>query len=363
MKKLLLILCACAILLSGTACKKNKEKDTNKETTNTPETEITTTVPETTETGEAVGTGDAVDTVEVLDTTVTDDTTVPADTTPADTTVSADTTVPADTTVSADTTVPADTTAKDTEPRETIDLDGDGISDGFIVEGETGFDPEEIHDQPIQGGEPTDETMSSETISDGGKESGLWPTEKLPEDVPAFDDYEEMYPAIQDDGDTATNWYLGVDATEEEYEKWLEDLKAAGYIESEKIVGFWGNGEQIINVYTEYVDDEFCVNIDIFKSDPVEYPEEVSKIFPTFIPSDSTLYGWYVIEDDPNLLSVAYACGLNFDKDLNAYKKTLADAGFTVSDNEATKTVDGKTYVVRYGDEVSAYEDCLEYEF
>lgn len=246
--------------------------------------------------------------------------------------------------------------------RETIDLDGDGISDGYVIEGVQGFDEEEVHDNPNEGQIVDSGTIQTTVIAEGGKEEGLWPTEDIPEDVPAFEEYEEMYPAQKEESDTATNWYLGFDATEEEYEAWLDQLRKEGYTESDKIVGFWGNGEQIINVSTEMDGDIFCVNIDIFKSEPVQYPDAVKNNFPIFTPSDSTLYGWY-LSDEGDLLNVGYACGASFEADLTAYKQALTDAGFTVSESEATKTVDGKTYVVRYGDEVSRYEDALEYIF
>ena len=296
MKKFLLILCVCAILLSGTACKKNNNE--------TPD-----------ETG--------------------------------------------------------DVTAEVTQPRETIDIDGDGKSDGYVVEGISGFDPDEVQpdetgdgdegDTPVQN--TADETTPTVVISDGGNKKGLWPSDSVPEDVPAFEDYEEMYPAQYTDGESSEDWYLSFDSTEKDYDAWLKKLEQEGYTESDKIVGFWGNGEQILNLYTEEIDGEFCVSIDIFKSKPVEYPAEVSKVFPEFTHTDSTLYGWYVKAGSPNVLSVSYACGKSFSQDLEAYKQKLTDAGFTVTGESATKEVDGKTYTVRYGDTVSTYEDCLEFEY
>ena len=299
MKKLLLVMCVCAILVSGTACKK----------TNNPASD---------ETG--------------------------------------------------------DVTGEVTQPRETIDIDGDGISDGYVVEGISGYDPDEV--QPDETGEnaegdegdtpvvnDADETTPTVIISDGGDEEGLWPSDSIPEDVPAFEEYKEMYPAQYVDGGSAEEWYLSFDATEKSYEEWLEKLKQEGYTESDKIVGFWGNGEQILNIMTEEIDGEFCVSIDIFKSKPVEYPEAVSTVFPEFTHTDSTLYGWYVKEGSPNLLSVSYACGQSFSQDLEAYKKKLTEAGFTVTAECATKEVDGKIYTVRYGDTVSKYEDSLEFEY
>ncbi len=297
MKKFLLIMCVCAILLTGTACKKDK--------TQSPD-----------ETG--------------------------------------------------------DVTAEITQPRETIDLDGDGISDGYVVEGISGFDPDEVHtdepdentgdegDTPVQN--TADETSPTVIISDGGKDEGLWPS-VIPDDVPVFEDYKEMYPAQYIDSDSAEEWYLSFDSTEKDYDAWLKKLADEGYTESDKIVGFWGNGEQILNLYTEEVDGEFCVSIDIFKSKPVEYPDAVSKVFPEFTHTDSTLYGWYIKEGSPNKLSVSYACGQSFAQDLEAYKQKLSDAGFTVTADSATKEVDGKTYTVRYGDTVSAYEDSLEFQY
>ncbi len=299
MKKFLLIMCVCAILLAGTSCKSKK-----------------TDVPD--ETG--------------------------------------------------------DVTAEDTKPRETIDIDGDGISDGYVVEGISGYDPDEVHtDEAGEGDEgdtpvknTADDTMPTIVISDGGKEEGLWPSENIPDDVPAYENYEEMYPVQYTDNESSEEWYLSFDSTEKDYEDWIEKLIEEGYQESDKIVGFWGNGEQILNIFTEEIDGEFCVSIDIFKSKPVEYPSEVSGIFPEFTESDSTLYGWYVKpgkDGAPNVLSISYACGYKFEDDLAAYKQKLTDAGFTVTDEFATKEVDGKTYTVRYGDTVSASEDSLEFEY
>ncbi|MBQ4561610.1 MAG: hypothetical protein IJA55_04705 [Clostridia bacterium] len=313
MKKILLVMCVCAILLTGTACKKKSNAPAPGE-----------------DSGDIVG-------------------------------------------------MPV---TEETKPRETIDIDGDGKSDGYVVEGIEGYDPSEVHtddetgpatdgngdtegssgaedpDTPVQN--TADETTPAIVISDGGSEKGLWPTDSLPKDVPAFEDYKEMYPTQYADGESAEEWYLSFDSTEKDYEDWLEKLKAEGYVESDKIVGFWGNGEQILNLYTEEIDGEFCVSVDIFKSKPVEYPEAVSKVFPAFSVSDSTLYGWYV---KGNKLSVSYACGKSFASDLEAYKKKLTEAGFTVTGDSATKEVDGKTYTVRYGDSVSKYEDSLEFTY
>ncbi len=314
MKKLLLIMCVCAILLTGTACKKNKDND------------------------------------------VTDDT--------------------------------GEVKTEDTQERETIDLDGDGISDGYIIEGIPGDDGGPTEDDDSEDGSndasndpsesgadtpdssgnqdtvtPTTDTMKSEVISQGGTEEGLWPEEEIPEDVPAYEDYSKMYQVTHDEGDTSEEWYLSFDSTEKDYNEWVKKLEAEGYRESDKIVGFWGNGEQILNLFTEEIDGDFCVSIDIFKSKPVEYPETVSKIFPEFENTDSTLYGWYITDDEPKTLSVSYACGSNFAGDLNIYKNKLSEAGFTVTESEATKEVDGVTYSVRYGDAVNRYEDCLEYVY
>ncbi|MBR6514045.1 MAG: hypothetical protein IKT46_04335 [Clostridia bacterium] len=253
-------------------------------------------------------------------------------------------------------------------PRETIDIDGDGISDGYVIEGIPAdeideYDPDAVvdDDTPIING--ADETQVVETLTEGGTDDGLWPTEQIPQDVPSYDNYTEMYPATHTESENSEEWYLSFDSSEKDYEDWLEKLAEEGYTESDKIVGFWGNGEQILNLLTEEVDGEFCVSIDIFKSKPVEYPEAVSSIFPEFTHTDSTLYGWFVTEGTPNTLSVSYACGKSFATDLNAYKQKLSDAGFTVTADSATKTVDGKTYTVRYGDSLSRYEDCLEYEY
>ncbi len=305
MKKFLLIMCVCAILLTGAACK-------NKNTPNTPD-----------ETGEVAST--------------------------------------------------------DTQSRETIDLDGDGVSDGYIIEGTPGNDPSAEEPDPADpdsgnssdgnGGESsvggvTDTGIMEPTVlTEGGTEEGLWPTESVPEDVPVFEDYTEMYPATYNEQAASEEWYLGFDTTEKDYEAWVKELEKNGYRESDKIVGFWGNGEQILNLFTEDIDGVFSVSVDIFKSKPVEYPKEVADVFPEFKPTDSTLYGWYVVEGEPNVLSVSYACGSNFAAELSAYKKQLTDAGFTVTDDYATKEVDGKTYTVRYGDTVDRYEDCFEFEF
>ncbi len=293
MKKFLLIMCVCAILLSGTACKKNNNE--------TPD-----------ETG--------------------------------------------------------DVTAEATQPRETIDLDGDGISDGYVIEGISGFDPDEVHtDETGENGEPVndvvDDVITPTVISEGGTEEGLWPTESIPKDVPAYEDYKEMYPVTHTDSETSEEWYLSFDSTEKDYDKWIEKLKQEGYTESDSIVGFWGNGEQILNIFTEEVDGEFCVSLDIFKSKPIEYPATVSEVFPEFTHTDSTLYGWYIKEGTPNTLSVSYACGDSFDADLEAYKKKLADAGFDVTSDCATKHVDGKAYTVKYGDSLSIYEDRLDFQY
>lgn len=307
MKKVLLILCACAILLTSAACggKKDDKKDKSKET------------------GEAA---------------------------------------------------------------VTVDIDGDGIQDGTLIEGTPGTsegpaiiggdeinsgdnsadDPDNSSEDP-QGGSsevtPDSGIQTPEIIAEGGTEPGLWPEENVPEDVPAYDDYEEMYPITHTDNDTSEEWYLSFDATEQSYEEYLDKLKAEGYKESDKIYGFWGNGQQILNIFTEEVGGVLCVSIDIFKSKPVEYPATVKNIFPEFKPSDSTLYGWYITDDAPKTLSVSYACGENFAQDLAAYKNTLANAGFTVTEDEAYIDKDGKTYSVRYGDAVDMYEDCLEYVY
>ena len=302
MKKFLLIMCVCAILLTGAACKNKKDPTTPDET------------------GEVSST--------------------------------------------------------DTQSRETIDLDGDGVSDGYVIEGNAGSENgvENNGGNEANNGnegnsdsgvvvEPETEIMEPTVLSEGGTKKDLWPSESVPKDVPEFKNYSEMYPATYTEQESSEEWYLGFDTTEKDYEAWIKQLENNGYRESDKIVGFWGNGKQILNLYTEEIDGEFSVSVDIFKSKPVEYPAEVAKVFPEFKPTDSTLYGWYVVEGEPNVLSVAYACGSNFAAELSAYKKQLTDAGFTVTDEYATKEVDGKTYTVRYGDTVDEYEDCFEFEF
>ncbi len=262
-------------------------------------------------------------------------------------------------------------TADDTEEiveKETIDIDGDGKSDGYKIEGISGTEDDPSNNSNDPDGEndivPDTEIMKSEVIAEGGTEPGLWPTESVPENVPEYNDYKQMYDVTHDDLDTSENWYMSFDSTEKSYEDYIAKLREDGYKESDKISGFWGNGEQILDVFTEEVDGELCVSIDIIKSKPVVYPDAVKNIFPEFNVSDSTLYGWYDVEKDGGkLLSVSYACGENFAIDLNAYKNKLSEAGFTVTQDQASIEKDGKTYIVRYGDAVSRYEDCLEYVY
>lgn len=253
---------------------------------------------------------------------------------------------------------------------ESSDANGENKTDGNKNDSSSG--KKEDDKDPEASGDSSDsndviadsEIMEPEIISKGGTKPGLWPTESVPENVPEFNDYTEMYNVTHDDYDSSEIWYLSFDSTEKSYEEYVEKLIAEGYKQSDKISGFWGNGEQIIDLFTEEVDGEFCVSIDITKCKPVEYPKTVKEIFPLITVSDSTLYGWYEVDqDDGKLFSVSYACGENFAFDLNAYKNQLSEAGFTVTENEATIEKDGKTYTVRYGDAVSAYEDTLEYVY
>lgn len=285
MKKILLILCACAILLSSAACSCDSDKPSATDETG----EI--------ETGEAVIDGTVIDPIP-----------------------------------------------------GTVDNSDDNNGDG-----------NNKNNTPTV--TPDTDVSSPEIITPGGTEPGLWPNESIPEDVPAYEDYSQMYNVTHDEHEESEEWYLSFDSTEKDFEAYLDKLRSEGYKESSKIYGFWGNGEQILNIFTEEVDGEFCVSIDIFKSKPVVYPDEVKNNFPEFTVSDSTLYGWYVVEGSPKKLSVSYACGENFAQDLSAYKTKLSEAGFTVTENQATLEKNGKTYTVRYGDDLDAYEDQLEYEF
>lgn len=349
MKRFLLILCACAVILTFGACKKKNNTEAPDETGEAIETSdvIADDTDKSDETKKSTDseTGNGSDTEEAADDTSdgsgnsnTSDTTGTNDS--KDTSGTADTTEPDDSSVTNETTEPDDPgDEKDTEK------DTDNTKDTETPVADMGVDIPEV-------------------VTPGGTEPGLWPADSIPSDVPAYDVYSEMYTVTHDEHEESEEWYLSFDSTEEAYEDYLEKLADAGYIESDKIVGFWGNGNQILNLFTEDVDGEFCVSIDIFKSKPVNYPKEVLKVFPEFKVSDSTLYGWYVLEEeDCNTLSVSYACGKDFFLDLSTYKQQLSDAGFTVTEDEATIEKDGKTYIVRYGDNLDAYEDSLEYVY
>lgn len=317
MKKILLVLCACALLLSAAACGSDDKADHEKD-------------------GTKAGTKQTQKADADTGTTEDDTVSVKDDITPEDDVVVSD-----DTSVSGTIIEPSGTGYEPIDPDETFDSDEPA-------------DPSDTNTSPIY---VEDDTIIQETISEGGTESGLWPTESVPEEIPEYTDYTEMYAITHDETDTSENWYFSFDTTEEGYIEWLDKLSAAGYTESNKIVGFWGNGDHIINLFTEEIDGVFCVSVDVFRSKPVVMPAG-TEVFPAFSTTDSTLYGWYTKE---NTVNISYACGMNFDVDLEAYKLTLAANGFTVSDNEATLTKDGKTYMVKYN--ISNYEDIIEYTY
>lgn len=347
MKKFLLVLCVCAVLLSGTACKK-KNPDTPDNT------------------GDAIETADVVSN-DSAESDKTDETKDPSED-PADTSDMSSQTQEAIDSTEPD--APSDETA---DTADSADTDDTVPSDDSTETKDTDKpkDTEKETDDPKDTENPKDSTPVAdmgvdipEVITPGGTEPGLWPSDSIPEDVPAYEDYSEMYNVTYDEHEESEEWYLSFDSTEDDFDEYIKKLEEAGYKESDKIVGFWGNGEQILNIFTEEVDGEFCVSIDIFKAKPVEYPKAVLDVFPEFKVSDSTLYGWYVTEDnDCKTLSVSYACGTDFFLDLGAYKQQLTDAGFTVTADEATIEKDGKTYIVRYGENLDKYEDRLEYVY
>ncbi len=245
------------------------------------------------------------------------------------------------------------TTEINKEDKENKETDEDNTSS--IVPDETGY-------ENIEGEDPADTTV---TLTEGGTEEGLWPAEDLPESIPSYTDYSEMYAATYENYDNSEEWYLGFETTENDYNDWVTKLEKQGYRKSEKIFGFWANGDHILDLLTEDVDGEFCVSVDIIKSDPVEFPAAVSNVFPIDIKTDATLYGWYIVdnEDGSKTLSVSYVCGSDFATDLETYKSSLTSKGFTVTDEKATIDVDGKTFFCEYGETLDRYEDRIDFTY
>ena len=194
------------------------------------------------------------------------------------------------------------------------------------------------------------------TISEGGTDKGLWPSDEIPGSVPAFDGYSVMYTSNYQKSDKDEVWLLGFDTDKEGYDSYLQALSDNGFRKSEKIAGFWANGEVIVDVQTESNGDgTVFLSIDVYKSAPVEFPEELKDKFPTF-ETDSTVYYW---RNSNGKLDIAYVCGSDFEGNLEKYKEKLTSDGFTVSDGIAKKEDSGKTYVVEF--EASKYEDNISF--
>ncbi|MBE6687077.1 MAG: hypothetical protein E7591_07580 [Ruminococcaceae bacterium] len=235
---------------------------------------------------------------------------------------------------------------KETKIEETVDgtteaqTNGEGevIEPNIIVEDgdDTGISGIVYTDETDEEGNyiPQETLPEQQVISDGGKESGLWP-DVIPDEVPVFDSYTEMYTATYEDYEDCDFWSLTFDTTEADYLKWIEKVEAEGYIADDKIVGYYGKGDILLDIYPEDAGDIYYLSIDIYRNDPAPVPSQ----FPKF-ETDSVIY--FFEEEDENTLKVLYVCGTNFDNDASNYTETLTSNGFTVAGNTAT-LVSGST--------------------
>ena len=215
-------------------------------------------------------------------------------------------------------------------------------------------------EEMIEDGAVYDEDIftQTKTISEGGTDEGLWPSDEIPSVVPEFSAYTTMYPANYQKTSGEELWLLGFDTDSAGYDTYINSLQESGFRKSSKISGFWGNGEIILDISKEdNGDGTIFLSIDVYKTTPIETPEELKGKFPEFT-TDSSLYYWSA---ETNELTVAYACGTNFDADLASFKEKLTAQGFTVEESAAKKEDGGKTYMVEYGPALSKYEDKIVY--
>ncbi|MBR5514602.1 MAG: hypothetical protein IKU52_00190 [Clostridia bacterium] len=230
-------------------------------------------------------------------------------------------------------------TAKDTLPEgEIIEPNADPAEDETGIQGVVSYSDETDED----GNYIPEETMPEMiTISDGGTDKGLWPDE-VPDEVPVFEAYTEMYKATYERYPNCDFWSLTFDTTEADYNAWLAKVEKEGYILSDKVVGYYGKGDILLDIYPEDAGDIYYLSIDIYKTDKPTLPD----VFPAF-ETDCVIYDW---EDEDGVLSVTYECGTNFANDTSNYVEALQAKGFTIDGPVATLTSGGKTYTVTITD-------------
>ena len=217
------------------------------------------------------------------------------------------------------------------------------------------FDP----DNPEDDGISFEETSQLVTA---GTDQGKWPEAELPSEIPAFADYLEIYNAkytVQDDEET---WFIFWNCKNTEFSEWMQKLIANGFVADDRVINLYSDGNYVLNIESQvHGEGEVDVSIDVEKAAVLDYPEVVSKMFPAFS-ADATLYFTYSDEDEINYMyKMCYVCAKNWDADLAAYKNALAEAGFEVGEDGATKEVAGKTYTVYWagGEAVSAYKTLV----
>lgn len=224
----------------------------------------------------------------------------------------------------------------------------DSTVDGTVITPNQG-DPEEDEQPGIQGAVIYEEDEEGNTvivqdtlpeqitIAEGGKEKGLWP-DAVPDAVPEFTDYDEMFRAtFEDYVEAGIKWWsLTFESSEAACDNYKATLEKAGFVKGTKDVFTYGKGKNLVEIYPEDADGEFYISIDIYELTPPTIPN-------VFIPFE-TNYVVYFSEDYDNTITVEYDCGEGFAEDAKAYLETLAANGFSVNANTATITKGGKTY-------------------
>lgn len=246
-------------------------------------------------------------------------------------------------------------TNKDGTPKETKETtpEGDVVEPTPGSNDESGIQGAVIYTDETdeEGNYIAQETMPEMvTISEGGTEKGLWPDE-VPDEVPVFDGYTEMFAATYERYPNSDFWSLTFDTTEADYIAWLTEVQNAGFLKSDKVYGFYGKGDIIIDIWPEDAGDIYYLSIDVYKTDAPAIPD----IFPKF-ETDCALFDW---TDEGGVLTVSYECGTDFAADSYRYINTLKEKGFTFNGTIGSLTSGGKTYIAAISDN----DKTIEYTY
>lgn len=228
-----------------------------------------------------------------------------------------------------------------------VSKDSYNSSDSSAVSSDVGSSGDSSYDENDDISELTteDDIAESQLIVAAGKTASDWPS-SLPTDIPVFSgSLEFTNNCIYEKHSTQEIWYMGWNTNENDYNNWIKQITAAGFKASSKVVGFYANGEYLLDIMTEDGENgSLWVSMDVYHSFDIEYPIELQGVVPDFDP-DATLEYWYV-DEAKRSLNIFYVCPSDWTSDLNSLLNSLVSAGFTMNDQYAIKSVNGNTVTV-----------------